>query len=59
MDATAPAACLRLHVSAVSAEHLEARGVCHPEEPLADVVGARAVCAQYDSPDGVALSLQV
>lgn len=34
-------------------------GVGHPIQPLSDVRRARAVCAQYRSPDGVTFSLQV
>lgn len=51
----------RFHPSPVSGPRsaAEASGVGHPEDSLSEVRRPDAVCAQYDRPDGVALSFQV
>jgi hypothetical protein len=57
--ATFPSLLRSSHFFMLSGEIFAAQGVGHPEDPLPDVVRARAVCAQYRLPDGVHLIFHV
>ena len=55
----APRAFFCSSVSADPRVASQAPGLGHPEQSLTEMGRARAVCSQYDSPEGVVRSLQV